>query len=176
MEEHWSARLSVHIWDRLDLSRRGMEKLRHLLSFLYDAVTDKYSPFAVWESVRNHATVWAPRLVSRQKREAEFNTIAAGAEIEVDAHGNCQRDTVKVTVSMYQKFSRSMRAAYTTHRPARPVLYLDATGASLGKGWTHVEIGSADFVGECRQSRATMGPLAGETLPIPPALITSSLP
>eukprot|EP00966_Prymnesium_polylepis_P246667 5705204-Prymnesium_polylepis.1 len=28
----WSDRLSVHLWDRLELSRRKMDDLRHLLS------------------------------------------------------------------------------------------------------------------------------------------------
>ena len=77
--------------------------------------------------------------------------------------GSCQRDTVKVTEAMYRNFSVAMRSDFSVARPAQPVLYLDATGASLGRGFTHVEMGSADFAGECRQSRATMGPLAAWT-------------
>ena len=42
LQEHWSARLSVHLQTRLDLSREGMERLRHLLSFVYDFASDKY--------------------------------------------------------------------------------------------------------------------------------------
>lgn len=34
------------------------------------------------------------------------------------------------------------------------------TGASLGRGITHVEAGSADFDGDAKQSRMTMSPLA----------------
>eukprot|EP00965_Chrysotila_dentata_P152410 5037493-Pleurochrysis_carterae.AAC.1 len=37
---HWTARLSVHVWDRLELSRAKMETLRHLLSFVYDKDDD----------------------------------------------------------------------------------------------------------------------------------------
>eukprot|EP00965_Chrysotila_dentata_P149524 4937451-Pleurochrysis_carterae.AAC.3 len=33
---HWTSRLSVHIWDRLALSRSQMEMLRHLLSFVFN--------------------------------------------------------------------------------------------------------------------------------------------
>eukprot|EP00965_Chrysotila_dentata_P256610 6212597-Pleurochrysis_carterae.AAC.4 len=34
--KHWTARLFVHIWDRLGLSRSQMEMLRHLLSFVFN--------------------------------------------------------------------------------------------------------------------------------------------
>ena len=51
-----------------------------------------------------------------------------------------------------------MRTNFTADRPAQPVLYLDATGSSLGRGITHAEIGSADFDGSCRQSRSTLAP------------------
>ena len=37
MSDHWSARCSVHIWDRLGLSRRDMDTLRWLLSYVYAA-------------------------------------------------------------------------------------------------------------------------------------------
>ena len=33
VQEHWTARHSVHVWDRLELSRSQMETLRHLLSY-----------------------------------------------------------------------------------------------------------------------------------------------
>lgn len=51
-----------------------------------------------------------------------------------------------------------MRTNFSAERPAQPVLYLDATGSSLGRGITHAEIGSADFDGSCRQSRSTLAP------------------
>ena len=44
--------------------------------------------------------------------------------------------------------------------PARPILFFDGTGGSLGKGITHAEIGSADFTGTCKQSRNSLSPLA----------------
>ena len=47
VQEHWTARHSVHIWDRLELSRSQMESLYHLLSFVYDPATDKYVPIRV---------------------------------------------------------------------------------------------------------------------------------
>lgn len=42
LQSHWTARHSVHVWDRLELSRSQMETLYHLLSFVYDPVIDKY--------------------------------------------------------------------------------------------------------------------------------------
>lgn len=53
LQLQWSARHAVHIWDRLNLSRSQMEKLRHLLSFVYDLVTDRYQPIRVWEDPDN---------------------------------------------------------------------------------------------------------------------------
>lgn len=53
-----------------------------------------------------------------------------------------------------------MRTDFSTSRPARPILYVDGTGGSLGKGIGHVELGSADFAGSCMQSRVTLSPLA----------------
>ena len=47
VQEHWTARLSVHLWDRLGLSDRGMGLLRHLLSFVYDPDTKLYNPIKV---------------------------------------------------------------------------------------------------------------------------------
>ena len=44
-------------------------------------------------------------------------------------------------------------------RPAQPFLYLDGTGQSLGKPLTHTELGSADYAGDCKQSRSTLEPL-----------------
>eukprot|EP00965_Chrysotila_dentata_P101842 3361978-Pleurochrysis_carterae.AAC.1 len=43
-QSHWSARLAVHLWDRLELSRSQCETLRHLLSFVYDPDSDSYVP------------------------------------------------------------------------------------------------------------------------------------
>eukprot|EP00966_Prymnesium_polylepis_P080061 1855189-Prymnesium_polylepis.1 len=61
---------------------------------------------------------------------------------------------------MYTRFSGAMRSNFSVERPAMPVLYLDATGACLGRGLTHVEAGSADFTGQAKQSRSTLVPLA----------------
>ena len=47
MTDHWTARCSVHIWDRLGLSRRDMDTLRHLLSYVYDPLSDNYVPIKV---------------------------------------------------------------------------------------------------------------------------------
>eukprot|EP00965_Chrysotila_dentata_P011375 371562-Pleurochrysis_carterae.AAC.1 len=55
----------------------------------------------------------------------------------------------------------SMRSNFSHERPAQPILYLDGTGQALGKGLGHAELGSADFNGSCKQSRATLEPLAG---------------
>ena len=59
---------------------------------------------------------------------------------------------------MYDLWAHAMRSDYSNTRPARPVYYLDATSAMLGRGLTHSEVGSTDFR-ECMQSRRTLGPL-----------------
>eukprot|EP00965_Chrysotila_dentata_P159537 5270466-Pleurochrysis_carterae.AAC.1 len=61
---------------------------------------------------------------------------------------------------MYHNFRGAMRSNFNAKRPAQPVLYLDATGASLGRGVAHCEIGSADYTGSTKQSRAAPAPLA----------------
>eukprot|EP00965_Chrysotila_dentata_P041824 1387473-Pleurochrysis_carterae.AAC.1 len=50
VNEHWTARLSVHVGDRLELSRSKMETLRHLLSYVYDKEADAYKPIRIWEN------------------------------------------------------------------------------------------------------------------------------
>ena len=147
-----------------------MERLRHLLSFTYDPIADKYTPIVVWSDGEAFET--APALVSRQKREKKAAELVAKAGITVSAQGHCQRDFRLVTQEMYENFENAlrMRSDYTVRRPARPVYYIDATGATLGRGITHSEVGSADFTGECKQSRATLGPLhahEGSDKPVP---------
>ena len=46
-QDHWTARLSVHLQTRLDLSRELMDILRHLLSFIYCPLLDSYIPIKV---------------------------------------------------------------------------------------------------------------------------------
>ena len=46
--QHWTTCLSVHVWDRLGLSRSRMDDLRHLLSFRYMPLTDSYKRLHVW--------------------------------------------------------------------------------------------------------------------------------
>eukprot|EP00965_Chrysotila_dentata_P201689 6180697-Pleurochrysis_carterae.AAC.1 len=100
------------------------------------------------------------QLPTRQEREAEYESIASEQNIIVGSKdGNCQRDAVQVTLTMYENFADALRSNYSEQRPATPVLYLDATGGSLGRGITHVEVGSADFIGDTKQSRSTLAPL-----------------
>ena len=129
----------------------------------YDPGTDKYVPFEVWVNAADPSDfINCPALVSREKREREFAKLVAATGISVDAAGHCQRDWGAVVGAMYAKYAEALRpiSSYTPARPAMPVLYLDATGASLGRGLTHVECGCADFMPPVFQSRATMGPLA----------------
>jgi hypothetical protein len=98
------------------------------------------------------------QLASTQRWKAEFQGLAEECNICVGANGKCQRDSIELTDTMYSRFRGAMRSNFSAERPARPVLYLDATGASLGRGITHAEIGSADFAGDCKQSRSTLAP------------------
>ena len=78
---HWSTRHSLHIWDKLDLSRSQFENLRHLLSFVYDPATDRYEPIAVCGDPNDPKTcVLACKLAPRVKREALYNELAEAAD------------------------------------------------------------------------------------------------
>ena len=59
VKEHWTARLSVHIWDRLELSRSKMETSQKLLTSVYDPETDKNVPIRIWENPNDpNLTFW----------------------------------------------------------------------------------------------------------------------
>ena len=159
--EHWNARMAVHVWDRLGLSDAKMETLRHLLTFTYDPKSDHYSPIKIWVNPNDPEDYLVmTKLASRQARKKEFNSIADECAIIVGPDGHCQRDAVAMVDQMYSRFAGAMRTDFSSARPAMPVLFLDATGASLGRGITHVETGSADFDGSAKQSRSTLCPLA----------------
>eukprot|EP00965_Chrysotila_dentata_P041879 1389864-Pleurochrysis_carterae.AAC.1 len=66
--------------------------------------------------------------------------MASEANIVVGPGGHCQREAVALVKDMYSNFCGAMRSNFSAARPAQPVLYLDATGASLGRGVTHCEI------------------------------------
>ena len=104
-----------------------------------------------------------PCLVGRAGREKLFNRLADSCEIVVGDNGRCERDARKCTAQLYSRYRRAMRTDFSPSRPAHPILYFDGTGGSLGKGITHAEIGTADFTGDCKQSRATLSPLAAYT-------------
>ena len=71
VQSHWSPLHSVQLWDRLGLSRRAMDTLRHLLSYIYDVAADTYRAMVVWTSPLNEDDVLtSPQLASRPKREA----------------------------------------------------------------------------------------------------------
>ena len=163
-QQHWTARHAVHVWDRLELSRSQMETLRHLLSFRYEPIADKYEPVVVWRCNDDDQDVLlTPVLAGRKAREREFNRIAATMNITVGENGRVERDAVECTSRLYSNFARALRKDYSTDRPAQPILFLDGTGGALGRGICHGTIGCADFVavGDCdaKQSRATLQPL-----------------
>ena len=164
IQGHWSARHAVHIWDRLELSRSQMETLSHLLSSIYNPVTDTYDPICIWENPHDPTDfVLAARLAGRWSREREYHAIASKMNIVVGANGRCERDAVRCTELLYTTYAGALRQDYTTERPAQPVLYLDGTGGPLGKGLCHGELGCADFIAvgdsDAKQSRASLQPL-----------------
>ena len=164
VQNHWTARHAVHVWDRLELSRSQMETLRHLLSHVYNPEADAYVPIRAWENP-NDATdfVFTASLASRYAREREFAAIAAEQNIVVSSSGRCERDAIECTRKLYSNYAPALRKIYDVKRPATPVLFLDGTGGALGRGITHGEIGCADFIAvgdsDARQSRATLLPL-----------------
>eukprot|EP00965_Chrysotila_dentata_P247785 6207960-Pleurochrysis_carterae.AAC.2 len=116
---------------------------------MYDPDSDSYVPIKVWQNKNDPSDfIVAATLAGRTRREELYKELVAECEIKVDYKGNCQRDATAV------------RKNFTAHRPGLPMLYLDGTGASLGKGLLNAELGCADFVGTCKQSRAVMQPLA----------------
>ena len=138
-----------------------MEVLRHLLSFIYDADTDTYDPICAWINPYDpDDVVLTASLVGRYRREKLYHQLVDDCEITVGENGRCERDAVKLASALYSNFRQALRSVYSTERPARPILFFDGTGGSLGKGISHAEIGSADFVGDCMQSRDTLSPLA----------------
>lgn len=101
-----------------------------------------------------------PAIVGRFGRQQLFNQMANDCGITVGDNGRCERDATRCVRMMYSRFSRAMRTDFHEARPARPILYFDGTGGSLGKGIAHAELGAADFTGDCKQSRLTLSPLA----------------
>ena len=138
-----------------------METLRHLLSFVYDRTTDSYTPITIWENPNDESDVVVmAKLASRPARKSEFEKIATTCNIVVGSNGHCQRDAVEATETMYSRLAGAMRTNFSKERPAQPIFFVDATGAALGRGLTHAEIGSADFDGNAKQSRSTLAPVA----------------
>ena len=161
IQDHWGARLAVHLWDRLDLSRSQYDTLRHILTFIYDPETDKYNEVKVWQNPEDPDDFVAmAKLVGRRVREGEYNRIVEEAGIVVSTRGSCSRDTVRAAGELYTNYKDALRTNFSKERPALPVLYVDGTGQSLSKALCHCEMGCADFTGECLQSRKTLQPLA----------------
>ena len=162
MQKHYTPRLAVFLWDRLDLSRREYDHLRHLICFKYHPPpVDNFIPLRLWEHPDDKDDfVDYPILPGRYAREREFASIAVEANIQVSASGKaCQRDARVAASELYSAYGNAMRRDYSEHRLAQPVFLFDGTGQSLGKGLCHAELGSADFKGDCRQSRKTLQPL-----------------
>ena len=158
---HWGARLAVHLWDRLDLSRSEYDTLRHLLSYVYDPKANSYNKIVVWQNPEDPSDFVAmAALAGRNLREAEYQRIVDGADIVVSQKGSCSRSASKAASELYSNYELALRKCYTVKRPAMPVLVVDGTGQSLNKALTHCELGSADFTGDCKQSRKTLQPLA----------------
>ena len=161
VQARWSPRLAVHLWDRRGLSRSQYETMRHLLSFEYERERDKFAPLVVLRGDGVVQDVHFPRLPSRQKRELEYEGLAARTGVVANATtGSAQRDPVRACGVLYTQFKAAMRDNFSAARPARPTFLLDGTGSALGRGITHCELGSADFAGECKQSRESLAPLA----------------
>ena len=121
MKAHWTARLSVHIWDRLDLSRDQMETLRHLLSYVYDPVTDSYEQIKVWRNENNPGDfVLMAALPARSAREADYRRCVERAEIQVSSSGACERDAVQAASILYSNDKGAMRKNFTEERCASP--------------------------------------------------------
>ena len=151
IQEHWTPRHAVHVWDRLELSRSQMETLSHLLSDVFNAIEDKYKPILAWTNEYDKTDFLSvPRLAARWSREREYRKIADAMNIQVNASGRCERDVLVLVSKLYSQYAGALRTDFSDDRPAQPVLFLDGTGGSIGRGVSHGEMGCADFkaVGE----------------------------
>eukprot|EP00966_Prymnesium_polylepis_P310092 7164765-Prymnesium_polylepis.1 len=147
-QDHWTPRHAVHVWDRLELSRSQMETLNHLLTDTFNASIDAYEPIKAWVNPYDETDfLCISRLASRRQREKEYNLIASAMNISVNAKGRCERDAIVLVSKLYSEYAAALRSDFTVERPAQPVLFLDGTGGSLGRGVSHGEIGCADFKG-----------------------------
>ena len=146
IQEHWTPRHAVHVWDRLELSRSQMETLSHLLSDVFNAIEDKYKPILAWTNEYDETDFLSvPRLAARWSREREYRKIADAMNIQVNASGRCERDVLVLVSKLYSQYAGALRTDFSDDRPAQPVLFLDGTGGSIGRGVSHGEIGCADF-------------------------------
>lgn len=134
VEEHWTARLSVHIWDHLELSERKMEMLRHLLSFVYDKTSNNYVPIKIWVNPNDERDfLLATQLVSKHSRQKDFEYLAGQCHIVVGADGHCQRDAVTLVDQLYSYCTPTvrLRCAPTSPRTARRCLFSTSTRRGL---------------------------------------------
>ena len=137
-----------------------MDDLRHILSFMYRPLTDSDDRIIVWQSATDlNDSLNMSALVGRAGRETLFSSLVEEEHIVVGDNGRCERDAQRCATQLYSRFGGAMRSDFSAERPARPIYYFDGTGGSLGKGIAHAELGSADFTGGCKQSRATLCPL-----------------
>eukprot|EP00965_Chrysotila_dentata_P166559 5498948-Pleurochrysis_carterae.AAC.1 len=96
--------------------------------------------------------VVAASLAGRKSPEKLYKELVADCEITVESKGNCQRNERKACEQLYSNYHSALHLKnYSKQQSAMPVLCLDGTGASLGRGWLHAELACADFVGEYKQ-------------------------
>jgi hypothetical protein len=145
-----------------------MYTLGHLLSDIYFPALDKYAPIVAWQNPFNPKDyILTPRLASRYARERCYSSIADQMNIVVGDNGRCERDAGKLTSELYSKYAKALREDYSLERPAQPILFLDGTGGSLGRGICHGEMGCADFkkVGDSDTKQACARPHPPTTPP-----------
>ena len=98
-----------------------METLRHLLSFVYDPVTDSYEQIKVWRDENNPGDfVLMAALPARSAREADYRRCVERAEIQVSSSGACERDAVQAASILYSNDKGAMRKNFTEERCASP--------------------------------------------------------
>ena len=119
----WSARMSVHIWDRLMLSRARMDDLRHLLSFVYQPAGNTYVQLQAWVNPYDPADFEEfPCIVGRAGRERLFAELAEKCEIVVGENGRCERDARRCASQMYSRYAQAMsnEVYFLAHAPRPP--------------------------------------------------------
>ena len=132
-EDTWTSRLALHLKIDLLLSKRNLERLRHLLAFDYHSLTDNYIRRVLLENPfdPNDVCPYPCPIVPYNRWHEDWMKLKATFNLEVDAQGEIVRKTL--TACLTALLDRDMPlmpplATFSADSPWRPCIQYDATG------------------------------------------------